>query len=97
MIHGQVTNHKSVVNFSTDSISQRPFFPARHRDAMEEMRYARAHAATVELAAPAQGGQNDSGRERRFRSAVWVNICLCLLGLSYAARAPRRVAPPERW
>ena len=45
----------------------------------------------------AQGGQNDSGRERRFRSAVWVNICLCLLGLSYAARAPRRVAPPERW
>ena len=48
----------------------------QQREAMEEVQYAREHAATVQLAKAAQehqahGGQNDTGRRRCFRSAVW--------------------------
>ena len=50
--------------------------PEQLLEAMEEVQYARVHAATVQLAAAAQehqahGGQNDTGRRRCFRSAVW--------------------------
>ena len=50
--------------------------PEQQGEAMEEVQYARVHAATVQLAAAAQehqahGGQNDTGRRRCFSSAVW--------------------------